>query len=122
MNEIIVDFDSTVGLAGRPMDDALALLYLLGRPEEARVVGVTCTFGNDTAGQVYRSTQDFLAQVRPELPFFPGSEAGEDPRSPAARFLARAVRERPGSAPFWPSALSRIYTGPPCWTPRFSRT
>lgn len=96
MNEIIVDFDSTVGLEGRPMDDALALLYLLGRPEEARVVGVTCTFGNDTAGQVYRSTQDFLAQVRPELPFFPGSEAGEDPRSPAARFLAQAVRERPG--------------------------
>jgi len=41
MKYIIFDCDSTVGLPGKPMDDALALLYLLGRPAAVTVLGVT---------------------------------------------------------------------------------
>lgn len=46
MKHIIFDSDSTVGLPGKPMDDVLAFLYLLGRPEEAEILGFTCTFAN----------------------------------------------------------------------------
>ena len=35
MKQIIFDCDSTAGIPGYPMDDALALFYLLGRPQEA---------------------------------------------------------------------------------------
>ena len=37
MKQIIFDCDSTAGIPGYPMDDALALFYLLGRPQEAAV-------------------------------------------------------------------------------------
>ena len=53
MKQIIFDCDSTAGIPGYPMDDALALFYLLGRPQEAEVLAVTCTFGNGTTEQVY---------------------------------------------------------------------
>ena len=41
MKYVIFDCDSTAGLPGKPMDDALALLYLLGRPQEAEILGIT---------------------------------------------------------------------------------
>ena len=47
MRRIIFDCDSTLGLPGKPMDDAMALFYLLGRPEEVQVLGITCTFGKN---------------------------------------------------------------------------
>ena len=48
MKRIIFDCDSTVGLPGKPMDDVLALLYLLGNPHSCEVLGITCTFANGT--------------------------------------------------------------------------
>jgi len=97
MKYVIFDCDSTVGLPGKPMDDALALLYLLGRPEEAEILGITCTFANGTAAEVYRSTSALLREIgRTDIPLFPGAESGEDPRSDAARFIADAVNARPG--------------------------
>lgn len=97
MKHIIFDCDSTVGLPGKPMDDALALLYLLGRPEEAEILGITCTFANGTAREVFSSTEALLAETgRRDIPLLPGAEAGEDPRSDAARFLQRTVHARPG--------------------------
>lgn len=97
MKEIIFDCDSTVGLPGKPMDDALALLYLLGRSEEVRVLGITCTFANGTTREVFQSTQRLLEEIgRTDIPLLPGADAGEDPRSEAARFIAETVSERPG--------------------------
>ena len=97
MKHIIFDCDSTVGLPGKPMDDALALLYLLGRPEDATVLGVTCTFANGTAEEVYRSTTVLLQEIgRTDIPLLPGADAGEDPRSDAARFIVDTVNARPG--------------------------
>lgn len=97
MKYIIFDCDSTVGLPGKPMDDALAFLYLLGRPREAEILGFTCTFANGTAAEVYRSTSALLREIgRTDIPLLAGTEAGEDPRSDAARFIADTVNARPG--------------------------
>ena len=97
MKYIIFDCDSTVGLPGKPMDDALALLYLLGRPAEAEVLGITCTFGNGTAPEVFASTAALLREIgRQDIPLLPGADRGEDPRSAAARFIADTVNARPG--------------------------
>ena len=97
MKKIIFDCDSTVGLPGKPMDDALALLYLLGRPNEAEILGITCTFANGTADEVFRSTSQLLREIgRTHIPLRRGAEAGEDPRTEAARFLADTVNAHPG--------------------------
>ena len=97
MKHIIFDCDSTVGLPGKPMDDALALLYLLGRPEEAEILGITCTFGNGTAKEVLLSTSALLREIgRDDIPLLPGADLGEDPGSDAARFIVESVNTRPG--------------------------
>ena len=97
MKHIIFDCDSTVGLPGKPMDDALALLYLLGRPNEAEILGITCTFANGTAKEVYASTKLLLEEIgRTDIPLLPGADRGEDPRSDAARFIVDTVNDRPG--------------------------
>ena len=97
MKYIIFDCDSTVGLPGKPMDDALALLYLLGRPREAEILGITCTFANGTEEEVYRSTTQLLREIgRTDIPLLRGAESGEDPRTEAARFITDTVNARPG--------------------------
>jgi len=97
MKHIIFDCDSTAGLPGKPMDDALALLYLLGRPEEAEILGITCTFANGTTKEVYASTRLLLEEIgRGDIPLLPGADRGEDPRSDAARFIVHTVNARPG--------------------------
>ena len=97
MKYIIFDCDSTVGLPGKPMDDALALLYLLGKPQEAQIIGITCTFGNGTAKEVYFSTSQLLHEIgRRDIPLLPGADPEEDPRSEAARFIVDTVNSRPG--------------------------
>ena len=96
MKHIIFDCDSTVGLPGKPMDDALALLYLLGRPEDAKILGITCTFANGTAKEVYQSTKLLLEEIgRVDIPLLPGAGREEDPRSDAARFIVDTVNARP---------------------------
>ncbi len=97
MKYVLFDCDSTVGLPGKPMDDALALLYLLGRPQEAEILGITCTFANGTAREVYRSTQQLLQEIgRTDIPLLPGADRDEDPCSDAARFIVETVNARPG--------------------------
>ena len=97
MKHIIFDCDSTVGLPGKPMDDALALLYLLGRPDEAEILGITCTFANGTEDEVYRSTSALLREIgRTDIPLLCGAESGQDPRTEAARFIVDTINARPG--------------------------
>ena len=98
MNYVIFDCDSTAGLPGKPMDDALALLYLLGRPNEAEILGITCTFANGTAAEVYASTSRLLREIgRGDIPLLRGAESGEDPRTEAAQFIVDTVNARPGA-------------------------
>lgn len=97
MKYVIFDCDSTVGLPGKPMDDALALLYLLGRPNEVEILGITCTFANGTEEEVYCSTAQLLREIgRTAIPLLRGAESGEDPRTEAARFIVDTVNARPG--------------------------
>ena len=98
MNYVIFDCDSTAGLPGKPMDDALALLYLLGRPNEAEILGITSTFANGTAAEVYASTSRLLREIgRGDIPLLRGAESGEDPRTEAAQFIVDTVNARPGA-------------------------
>ena len=97
MKYVIFDCDNTAGLPGKPMDDALALLYLLGKPKEADILGITCTFGNGTVEEVYRATSALLRETgKTSIPLLQGAESGEDPRTDAARFIVDAVNARPG--------------------------
>ena len=97
MKYIIFDCDSTVGLPGKPMDDALALLYLLGRPREAKILGITCTFGNGTVQEVFSSTSTLLKEIgRTDIPLMQGAGSDEDPRSNAAQFIVDIINARPG--------------------------
>ena len=97
MKYVIFDCDSTAGLPGKPMDDALALLYLLGRPQEAKILGITCTFANGTEEEVYRSTTALLREIgRTDIPLLRGAEKDEDPKTEAARFIVDTVNARPG--------------------------
>lgn len=97
MKYVIFDCDSTVGLPGKPMDDVLALLYLMGHPQDAEILGITCTFANGTAREVYQSTRQLLQEIgRTHIPLLPGADRGEDPRSDATRFIAETVDARPG--------------------------
>lgn len=106
MKQIIFDCDSTAGIPGYPMDDALALFYLMGRPREAEVLAVTCTFGNGTTEQVYRASRDLLSEAGWErLPVICGASQGEDPVSDAARFIVEETRKSRERFPLWALAL-----------------
>lgn len=97
MKYVIFDCDSTAGLPGKPMDDALALLYLLGRPREAEILGITCTFANGTVEEVHRATAALLREIgRTDIPLLRGAEHTENPRTEAARFIVDTVNARPG--------------------------
>ncbi|MBQ0004683.1 MAG: nucleoside hydrolase [Clostridiales bacterium] len=97
MKKIIFDTDNTIGLEGRPMDDALALLYLLGLPAEAEVIGITCNYGNGTVNEVYACTRKLLDEIgHPEMLVLRGSEQGEDARSEASRWIAATAAASPG--------------------------
>lgn len=101
MKYIIFDCDSTAGIPGYPMDDALALLYLLGRPGDAQILGITCTFGNGTADQVFEATSRLISEIgRTDIPVLPGAGRGEEPKSAAARFIAETVHAHPGEISF----------------------
>ncbi len=98
MIDLIFDCDITMGLAGKDVDDGLALLYLLGRPE-IRLLGVTSTFGNSSIDEVHRCLLEVLNDLgRSDIPAFRGAGRPENESrlSPAARFLAQSVRRNPG--------------------------
>lgn len=63
IKKILIDFDNTVGISGRPMDDALALLYLLGCHSECEIVGICTNYGNGTAEECYNATVSFLDEI-----------------------------------------------------------
>ena len=58
---LIMDCDCTMGVPGCDVDDSLALLYVLDCPE-AELLGVTCSFGNNTQDTVYRNTKRLLKE------------------------------------------------------------
>lgn len=51
MDHIIFDCDNTFGVPECPIDDGLALLYLLGKPQ-AELLGITTAYGNGSVEAV----------------------------------------------------------------------
>src|SRR5689334_4626375 len=83
---LLVDCDTGI-------DDALALLYLLGRPD-VTVVGITTVFGNNTAAGAARNTRQVLALAgRSGIPVAVGAER---PLRGDARQHARQVHGADG--------------------------
>lgn len=69
MKQLILDLDTGI-------DDALAILYALGLEQEGlcRLAGITCTFGNVTAGTAARNSRALLGLLgREDIPVFAGS-------------------------------------------------
>ena len=62
MKQIVFDCDNTFGVKNCDVDDGLALLYLLGC-EDAKVHGITATYGNNRLPVVYRTIQGMLSDL-----------------------------------------------------------
>lgn len=105
MHKVILDCDNTLGLPFKEIDDGLALLYLLGRPD-IEIMGVTTVFGNGSMVQSYEQTRQlFHAFGRDDITIYRGAEKAGDTTTEAARFLAEMCIAHPGE-------ISMIATGP----------
>jgi inosine-uridine nucleoside N-ribohydrolase len=103
--KILFDCDNTMGLPHREIDDGLALLYLLGRPD-LELLGVTTTFGNGAVDEVQMQTEELLRRVgRSDVPVVPGAGERHAPPTAAARFLMETVERYPGQ-------VALLATGP----------
>lgn len=97
MEQIILDFDNTMHMKGFPMDDAMALFYLLGNKDKVEILGITTTFGNSSVDNVYNSTKKLVKELNIEhIPVKKGSESGENPRSEASQFIVEKVNKNVG--------------------------
>ncbi len=97
MKKVIIDCDNTMGFPGRPMDDALAILYLLGSSEDTEVLGICCDFGNGTVAESYESNTKMLRETGYEdIPVYRGSERGNDPVSEASHFIVKMANKYNG--------------------------
>lgn len=95
--KVICDCDNTAFFPGRPMDDALAILYLLGSSDDIELLGITCNFGNGTAEESYTSNTKLLSETGySHIPVFRGAERGEDPSCDSAGFIAEMAAMYPG--------------------------
>jgi len=93
---IIYDCDNTFGVPERPVDDGLALLYLLGKPQ-AQLLGVTTTYGNSSVGVVYDNTQRMLRDLgKAQIPVLRGGASKENRQSEAAEFLVEQAGRHQG--------------------------
>ncbi len=95
--KILYDCDNTMGIPNRDVDDALALIYLLGRPD-VDLLGITATYGNDTVENTFNTTGELLRDLgREDVPLFRGGTA-EKRTGGASRFLAEKAAEFRGDA------------------------
>lgn len=98
IKRILIDCDNSMGLEGKPMDDALAILYLMGCTDEAEIVGIACNYGNASAAECYDCTRSLLRETgRVDIPLVKGNEPGNTGLvSPAAEFIVRMYSQYPG--------------------------
>lgn len=97
VKKVICDCDNTMGFPGRPMDDALAILYLIGSLGDIDLLGITCNFGNGTSEESYYSNTVMLNEIGcSDIPVIRGSEQGAGPISKSAQFIVDKANEFPG--------------------------
>ena len=88
--KVICDCDNTGSFPRRPMDDALAILYLLGNNDDFDLLGITCNYGNGTSEESYISNKTLLSETGyTEVPVLRGFEVGENPVCESSEFIAR---------------------------------
>ena len=96
---LIIDTDPAIGVRFRDVDDALALLYALARPDDFEVLGVTPVHGNASLRKTVPTAREILRVGRREdIPVLPGASSAHDlgKRTAASEFMAEQVRARPG--------------------------
>ena len=95
---VLIDFDNTFHLPGCDVDDALALLYLLGC-DGVRIEGICTTYGNSTLDAVHADTERLLDTWGVAAPLHRGAPAPlreQASPSPAARAIVEALEAAPG--------------------------
>jgi inosine-uridine nucleoside N-ribohydrolase len=94
---IIVDTDPNMWVPRRDIDDALALLFLIGSPE-VEIEGITVNFGNVPAPVGHKAARELLEKVGRSIPLYQGAASKRDlgKMNEAVEFLLSTVREAPG--------------------------
>lgn len=86
--KVICDCDNTFAFKGRPMDDALALMYLMGREDDIELLGIASNYGNGTAeDSLFCNTLMLTETGYTHIPVYSGCEKDEDCISEASRFV-----------------------------------
>ena len=95
---IVLDCDNTFGLPGLPVDDGLALIYLLGKPG-VHLLGVATTHGNAPVETVYQNTLKMMGELgRTDIPVLRGGGLNGGARpSGAAQFLVKTAKRYDGN-------------------------
>ena len=101
--KIIIDCDNTFGVSRCDVDDGLAILYTLAQ-KNAKVLGITTTFGNNSLAVVHPNTVSFMQDIGcSDIPVYKGEETSCE-NNAAAKFLVDMANE-------YPRALSIVATG-----------
>lgn len=96
MKYIVFDCDNTFGVKGCDVDDGLTLLYLLGC-EDAELLGVTTTYGNNRIEVVYPNTVNMLKEIgRGDIICKKGGGKAGEYESEAVDFLVEMADKYPG--------------------------
>lgn len=97
MKHVVFDCDNTFGVKDCDVDDGLALMYLLGCPE-AKVHGITATYGNNQLDIVYNTCRNMLKDLgREDIPVKLGGDSCGAYESEAADYLAEMADKYAGS-------------------------
>ncbi|MBG9980267.1 nucleoside hydrolase [Facklamia sp. DSM 111018] len=94
--KVVIDFDNTFYTSNRDVDDALALMYLLGS-EGVEVVGITSTFGNASVEEVDCCTLRLIEELGlQEVPYAKGAKENGDYLTPASHLLIELAKKYKG--------------------------
>ncbi len=97
-----------MGVKGYDVDDGLALLYLIGKPD-IELLGVTTVFGNSDIGTVHPNTVRMMQEIGMEdIPEVKGCGAPNDERGRAAEFIVDAVSSNDGVSVLATGSLSNL--------------
>ena len=96
MKQIVYDCDNTFGVPKCDVDDGLALLYLLGC-EDAKVHGITATYGNNKIDVVYSTIRKMLKETgRKDITLKKGGAKAGDYDNEASDYLVEMADKYPG--------------------------
>lgn len=96
MKKVIYDCDNTLGVKRSDIDDGITFAYLYAHPD-IELLGITCTFGNNSGPVVYYNTVQMLEDLDiADIPVFRGGREPREYNSEAVDFLVDRVNKYPG--------------------------